>query len=111
MSAPAAEPLTASRSTITRATCSSTVSSAKAIRHGDVFPSRWVRPVTWRAWMPENRGWWNSPTRGVSEACDPSGSSSPACRLMDAVTVRTQTGASPRWNRSRSASTSNRSRP
>ena len=47
---PAAGPLTASRSTITRATCSSTVSSAKAIRHGEAFPSRWVRPVTWRAW-------------------------------------------------------------
>ena len=44
-------------------------------------------------------------------ALRPSASVSPACRLIEATVVKTQTFACPVWNRSRSASGSNRSRP
>ncbi len=59
----------------------------------------------------EKRAWWKRPTRGAGLPVRPSGRVSPAWRLIEATVVNTQTGASPVWNRSRSASTSNRSRP
>src|SRR5699024_2525697 len=87
----------------------------RALRVGDVpgetWWSRWVRPVTCRPAMPENRAWWNRPTRGSVLACRPPSRLSPACRLIEATVVNTHTFASPVWNRSRCASTSKRSRP
>ena len=79
--------------------------------HGETWWSRWVRPVTWRPAMPEKRAWWKTPTRGSVLAWRPSARLSPACRLMEATVVKTQTLACPVWNFSRSASGSNRSRP
>src|SRR5699024_6914954 len=58
--------------------------------------------------IPERRAWWNTPTRGSVLAWWPPSRVSPACRLIDATVVNTQTFACPVWNRSRSASTSNR---